>query len=268
MRTGNPVFASGTYQEARSVYGMGPGGTLAAERPAVMTVQGTAVKTLALLGITIVVAAVSWSFFGSNPQAIAWASVGSLVASLGVWFAVIKKPSLAPVLVPGFAVVEGVFVAAASQLIVTHSGLAAHVGGQAAAMELVGQAAGLTMAIAVAMLIAYSSGLIRLRGVAAKVVIFMTAGVAVYYAAGFLVNMIFGPVIPRLGWDAGPIGIGFSVLVVVLASLVLVLDFQYIDDGVQRGLPKDYEWIGAFGLLTTLVWLYIELLRLLAKLRR
>ncbi|MEM8757042.1 MAG: Bax inhibitor-1/YccA family protein, partial [Planctomycetota bacterium] len=151
---------------------------------------------------------------------------------------------------------------------IAYSPLAQYVGGEADGLALVGQAAGLTMAIAAAMLMAYSAGLIRLRGIAGKIVIVMTVGVMLYYLGAWLVNMIFGGgTVPQLGWDAGPIGIGFSVFVVVLASLNLVLDFQFVEDGVEKQLPKHYEWLAAFGILTTLVWLYIELLRLLVKLR-
>jgi len=95
----------------------------------------------------------------------------------------------------------------------------------------------------------------------------MTAGVMMYYLISFVANMALGSgTIPNLGMSDSPIGIGFSVLVVILASFNLLMDFQTIDEGAKRGLPKHYEWVGAFAILTTLVWLYIELLRLLMKL--
>ena len=263
MRTSNPVFNSSAYQNAPAIQPIAG----SEERVTTMSVQGTAFKTAMLVGITICVAAFSWNFYQSNPGAIMVTCIVSVAGGLIGGLIMCKNPKLSPIFAPVFAVSEGAFVAAISVSVVSFSGLSKHVGGEAAGLAMVGQAAGLTLAIALAMLIGYASGLIRLRGVAAKVVLVMTAGVMVYYLGAWIANMFLGPVVPRLGWDAGPIGIGFSIFVVVLASLNLVLDFQFVEDGVEKGLPKHYEWLAAFGILTTLVWLYIELLRLLAKLR-
>ena len=210
--------------------------------------------------------------YKNNPGIIFPTMIGSLVGGLVAGFIMMKKPKIAGFVVPIFAFSEGLFVAAFSAAIVYYSPLASKIGGEPAAYAMMGQAAGLTIAIAAAMLVGYASGVLRLSNFMVKMIIVMTAGVGIYYVGAFLINMVFAsganePVVPQLGWQSGPIGIGFSVFVVALASLNLLLDFQSIDQGVQRGLPKHYEWIGAFGLLTTLVWLYIEMLRLLAKLR-
>ncbi len=270
LQSGNPVFNSGVYAETPGVFGE----DLAASKPATMSVQGTAWKTLYLVVIAIVMAAASWNTFVNNPGAIMWACIGALITSLAAGFVILKMARFASYVVPIFACGEGVFLAAISVAVVKYSPLADKVFGgmepaaaEQAALAMVGQAAGLTLSIALAMLTLYVFNIIRLRGVVGKIVIVMTAGVMLYYVGAFVINMIAGPVIPRLGWDAGPIGIGFSLFVVALASLNLVLDFQFVEDGVQRRLPKHMEWIAAFGLLTTLVWLYIEVLRLLAKLR-
>ncbi|MEM1071359.1 MAG: Bax inhibitor-1/YccA family protein [Planctomycetota bacterium] len=267
MRTSNPVFNSGTYQNAPALNHIPLVELEDRAKPNTMSMGGTTIKTGILLGITIAVAAMTWSYYVGNSGAIFPTMIVSLVLGLASCFVMLKKPALAPVLAPVFAVGEGGFVSAISVSVIMYSPLATYVGGEADGLALVGQAAGLTFAIAIAMLSAYAAGLIRLRGVVGKVVIVMTAGVMVYYLGAWVFNMIFGPVIPRLGWDAGPIGIGFSAFVVVLASLNLVLDFQFIEDGVEKGLPKHFEWVGAFALLTTLVWLYIEVLRLIVKLR-
>ena len=268
MRTSNPVFNSPTYQQAPGLNTIPLVGLEDSARRDVMTVRSTAIKTALLVGITIIVAAISWNFFMNKPGAIMGVAVGSVIGGLIGAFIMVRKPTTAPFLAPVFAVGEGAFVAAISVSVVAYSPLADHVGGEAAGLALVAQAAGLTMAIALAMLTGYATGVLRFRGVAKKIIIVLTAGVAVYYIGAWVINMIMGPVVPRLGWDAGPIGIGFSVFVVVLASLNLVLDFQFVEDGAEKGLPKHYEWLAAFGILTTLVWLYVELLRLLAKLRR
>lgn len=264
MRTANPVFTSDTFQQAPAWQNMLGA---VAERPATMTVRGTALKTLYLLLITAASAAASWGMYKSNPNLIIPTMIGSLIGSFVAGFIMIKKPGIAGFVVPVFAFGEGLIVAAFSAAIVYYSPLAAKVGGDAAAYAMMGQAAGLTIAIAAAMLFGYASGVLRLSNFMVKMIMVMTGGVIIYYVGSFVINMIFGAVIPQPGWQGGAIGIGFSVFVVALASLNLLLDFQFIDDGVKRGLPRNYEWIGAFGLLTTLVWLYIEMLRLLAKLR-
>ena len=264
MRTANPVFNNSSFAQD-SGFGAMLGSV--AERPTTMSVRGTALKTLYLLAITAASAAASWGMYKSNPGAIMPTMIGSLIGSLVAGFIMIRKPKIAGFIVPVFAFGEGLFVAAFSAAIVYYSPLASKIGSEQAAYAMMGQAAGLTIAIAAAMLFGYASGVLRLSNFMVKMVVVMTTGVGIYYVGAFVINMIFGGVIPQLGWQGGAIGIGFSVFVVALASLNLLLDFQFIDQGVQRGLPKHYEWIGAFGLLTTLVWLYIEMLRLLAKLR-
>ena len=264
LHTANPVFNSPTYQDAGPVFG-----AMAEARPATMTVRGTALKTLYLVLITAVSAAATWGYFINNPGAIMPVMIGSLVGTFVAGIVMLKAARWASYIVPVFAFGEGIFLAAISIAILHHSRLADRVGSPEAAQALVGQAAGLTLAIAAAMLLGYASGVLRLGGVVKKVIIVLTAGVALYYIVGFVGNLAFGrQVIPMLTNDASPLGIGFSVFVVALASLNLVLDFQFVEEGVKRGLPRHMEWVAAFGLLTTLVWLYIELLRLLAKLRR
>jgi uncharacterized YccA/Bax inhibitor family protein len=127
----------------------------------------------------------------------------------------------------------------------------------------VSQAVFLTFGTLAALLVAYRSGLIRPTenlklGIAAA-----TGGVALVYLAGFVMSF-FGAGIPLIH-GSGPIGIGFSIVVVCVAALNLVLDFDFIEQGAEHGAPKYMEWYAAFGLLVTLVWLYLEMLRLLAK---
>ena len=266
MRSSNPVFNSATYQEAPSWMGAM---SQSQAQPQTMSVRGTALKPLYLLAITIATAAASWGYYKLNTNMIMPTMIGSLIGSVAASIVMLKKPQISGWVVPIFAFFEGLFVAAISVAIVFYSPLASKVGGDAAAYAMVGQAAGLSLAITGAMLLGYASGVLRLGSFMKKVVIVMVAGVGIYYIGSFLINMIASqPIIPRLDYDATPIGIGFSIFVIVLASLMLLLDFQFVDDGAKRGLPKYYEWIGAFGILTTVVWLYIEILKLLAKLNR
>ena len=163
------------------------------------------------------------------------------------------KKEWAPVTTPLYAALEGMLLGVVSLFFErTYPGI-------------VFNAVGLTFGVLAALLAAYSSGLIRPSenvklGIAAA-----TGGIALVY----LVSMglgFFGKSVPFIH-DSGPIGIGFSLLVVGIAALNLVLDFDFIETGAQRGAPKYMEWYGAFGLLVTLVWLYLEILRLLAKLQ-
>lgn len=273
MRTSNPVFNSATFQEPMRYEELGVApATVAPETKAeseTMSVSRTAWKTLYLIGITAVSAAASWTYFVNNPGAILWASLSALALGIVSGIVMLRAAKWAGYIVPLFAVGEGAFVAAISVAVVHYSSLSQRIGGtQAEAFELVGQAAGLTLGIAAAVLLGYATGVLRAGPIFTKVIVALTAGVAIYYVVGFLGNLVLGDVIPRLGWQAGPIGIVFSLFVTVLAALNLVLDYQFVVEGARRKLPRHMEWVAAFGILTTLVWLYIELLRLLAKLRR
>ena len=116
------------------------------------------------------------------------------------------------------------------------------------------------------MLIAYSTGIIRATERFKSGVCAATGGICLVYFISIMMNM-FGAQMPMIH-SAGPMGILFSLFVVVIAALNLVLDFDFIERGAERGAPKSLEWYGAFGLLVTLVWLYLEILRLLSKLNR
>jgi uncharacterized YccA/Bax inhibitor family protein len=130
---------------------------------------------------------------------------------------------------------------------------------------LVSQAVFLTFGTLGALLLAYRSGLIRATENFKLGVFAATGGIAVIYLINFVMSF-FGSSIPMIH-SSGTVGIVFSVIVVGVAALNLVLDFDFIEQGAKRGAPKYMEWYGAFGLLVTLVWLYLEILRLLAKLQ-
>jgi uncharacterized YccA/Bax inhibitor family protein len=127
------------------------------------------------------------------------------------------------------------------------------------------QAAGLTFATMAAMLMAYRSGIIQATEGFKAGVVAATGGICLVYLVSIVMNL-FGVQMPYIH-ESGPIGIAFSLFVVTIAALNLVLDFDLIEQGVNSGAPKQMEWYGAFGLTVTLVWLYIEFLRLLSKLR-
>jgi uncharacterized YccA/Bax inhibitor family protein len=163
------------------------------------------------------------------------------------------KPAFAPVTTPIYAALEGLFLGGLSGLYeLRYPGI-------------VMNAVGLTFGCLAALLAAYSSGLIRPSENFKLGIVAATGGIALLYMVSMGLGF-FGKSIPFIH-ESTPIGIAFSVFVVGLAALNLVLDFDFIEDGARRGAPKYMEWYGAFGLLVTLVWLYLEILRLLAKLQ-
>jgi len=250
MRTANPALKAFERSQTWDDFE----GKVAKVRP--MTIQGTVLATSILLAICAGVGIWSWNAFadGTLHQGWGW---GGLLGGLVLALVIVFVPRTAPFLSPVYAAAEGLFLGIISYLVPRMY--------EGAGDEVVIQALGLTFGILAILLIAYASGLVRIGGTAARVIAIATGGIALYYVAGMLFSAFGAGWFPRLGWDASPIGIGFSVVVVILASLNLVLDFQFIEAGVKQRAPKYMEWYGAFGLLVTLVWLYFELLRLLAK---
>jgi uncharacterized YccA/Bax inhibitor family protein len=241
FRSGNPALTAATFD---SLVGVG------GDR---MTLAGTANKTGLALLIVIATAALTWNRF-LGPEAempLLWVGVvgGAVVALVTVF-----KKDLAPITTPVYAVLQGLALGTISLFYET------------AFPGIVINAVGLTFGTLAALLLAYRSGLIRATENFKLGVVAATGGIALLYLVSFGMAL-FGRSIPFIH-DSGPIGIGFSVFVVGIAALNLVLDFDFIEKGVERGVPRYMEWYGAFGLLVTLIWLYLELLRLLAKLRR
>ena len=250
FRTGNPALKENTFLDAAS-------GMVVSRRSDAMTLNGTVNKTALLLGIALLTGFWSWgeTMLPTGevaPNAMMYAIVGAIG---GLVFALITafKQAWAPVTAPIYAALEGVFLGVISAIY------------EAQFQGIVLQAVMLTGGTLAALLLAYRSGLIQATenfklGVAAA-----TGGIALIYLATIVLGF-FDIRIPYIH-ESGLIGIGFSLFVVVIAALNLVLDFDFIESGVEAGAPKHMEWYAAFGLMVTLVWLYIEFLRLLAKLR-
>ena len=253
MRSGNPVLKESTFLDlsSGSVY---PGSANA------MTLNGTVNKTGLMLLLLVLTAAFSWSQAvvqtPDGPQLAPGAMIYILGGGIGGFvlaLATVFKKEWSPVLAPAYALVEGLFLGAISAFF------------EARFPGIVIQAVMLTFGTLFALLFAYRSGLIKATenfklGVAAA-----TGGIFLIYLASFVLGL-FNINVPYIH-ESGMIGIGFSLFVVVIAALNLVLDFDFIESGVEAGAPKYMEWFAAFGLMVTLVWLYIEFLRLLAKLR-
>jgi uncharacterized YccA/Bax inhibitor family protein len=217
-----------------------------------MTLSGTVNKTGILLICALATASWTWSLFFKSRDVAPLMLVGMFG---GLIFALITsfKKEWAPVTAPIYALLEGLML-----------------GGLSAVMDLhypgIGiQAVSLTFGTLFVLLLAYRSGLIKVTQKFRLGVIAATGGIFFFYMAQMLLGF-FGIQFYSIN-GAGAIGIGFSLLVVGIAALNLVLDFDFIEQGVQVGAPKYMEWYGAFGIMVTLVWLYIEILRLLSKMR-
>ena len=248
MRSGNPALKSSTFLDLGT-------GTVVQGGTGAMTLNGTVNKTAFLLVLTLVGAMYTWGMFfsGNTDQLMPWV-LGGAIGGFVVALVTVFKKTWAPVTAPLYAVLEGLFI-----------------GGVSAIFEqrfpgIVMQAVGLTFGTLAALLVAYRSGLIRATENFKLGVVAATGGIALLY----LVNIgmrLFG--FEGMGFihDSSLMGIGFSVVVVIVAALNLVLDFDFIEEGVEAGAPRYMEWYAAFGLLVTLVWLYLELLRLLSKLQ-
>jgi uncharacterized YccA/Bax inhibitor family protein len=219
-----------------------------------MTIEGTVWKTGLLIALAIFSAAVVWAKIPTNPALVGPALLVGTFGGLGAAMVTIFRPRVAPYTAPLYAVLEGLALGAISALYAA----------QFAGLPL--QAVGLTAATALGMLIAYRTGLIRATPALRRVVITATAGIAIFYLLAIGLGF-FGVRMPLIH-DATPAGILFSLFVTGLAAVNLVLDFDLIERGAAAGAPKFMEWYGGFALLVTLVWLYLELLRLLGKARR
>lgn len=231
---------------------------LAAGRDAaggVMTLAGTARKALVLVLLVAGSAGYTWRWLAANPDAAPRPIllVGAL-GGLGLALLTMFRPRLAPVTAPLYAVVEGLALGVVSAIMnARYAGLPV-------------QAVGLTLGVALAMLGLYSVGAVRATERTRRVVTVATLGILVFYLLSMVLGF-FGVGVP-LVHGSGPVGILFSLVVVGVAAWNLVLDFGNAEEAAAAGAPRSAEWYCAFGVVVTLVWLYLEMLRLLGKLRR
>ena len=231
----------------------------AASPSTVMTVNGTIGKTFALLAILSATAIYSWNQTAAGqlqPAVLPASMIGGFILAMITIF----KPKLSPWTAPVYAAFEGVFLGTFS-FFVEHL-IQNRVGGTGYPGIAI-EAVLLTGATLFCMLFLYSTGLVRVTQKLRAGIMAATGAVCLVYMVSIVVSM-FGGTVPFLN-DATPIGIGISLFVVGLAAFNLLLDFDFIEQGAQQGAPKYMEWYGAFGLMVTLVWLYLEILRLLRK---
>jgi uncharacterized YccA/Bax inhibitor family protein len=240
MKTSNPAFLGTPY----AIGGYGP----------TMTISGTVNKAGILALCVLATAAWSWNQFLTNgPAAVGgYTMIGAFGGFIVAMVTVFKK-EWSPVTAPIYALLEGLFLGSLSAVMeVRFPGIAI-------------QSVALTFGTCFCLLLAYRSGMIRATQKFTYGIVAATGGIALVYFVSMILGL-FHVQVPGI-FGSGPVGILFSLAVVVIAALNLILDFSMIEEGAARGAPKYMEWYSAFGLMVTLVWLYLEIIRLLSKLR-
>jgi uncharacterized YccA/Bax inhibitor family protein len=273
-RTSNPALSDAAMQRAAQDLQPGWGaptgyqapGTAPGVRPETMTMGGVATATGVLLALCVVAAYFGWQQVEVTPitnfqgEVIdydttipGWVFI-PVLAGLGVAILTIFRPNLARFTSPVYALLQGVFLGAISAVY------------NAAYDGIVLQAVLCTLGVFMVMLFLYATRIIKVTKKLMIAIVAATMGVFLTYLVTWIWSL-FTDGTPAI-YEAGALGIGFSLLVVGIAAFNLLLDFDFIERGTEAGLPKGMEWYAAFGLLVTLIWLYIEILRLLSKLRR
>lgn len=253
----NPTLTPAVFSNSVDSFGSG-----FRERSNTMTVQGAVNASMILLSACVATAGLSYWWLGTTPGAMFPAFFGSMILGIILALVMFFKPQTSPFVAPAYALVEGVWVGAISLL------YASMINPKTQAITgsgIVFQAASLTFAIFFALLFLYKARVIQatpnfVRGL-------MVASLGVF--AFFLVTLVLWLCGVNMAWlSMGPIAIGISAIIVVIAAANLIIDFAVIEEGAEQGAPKYMEWYAAFGLLVTLVWLYASILRLLAIINR
>jgi uncharacterized YccA/Bax inhibitor family protein len=244
LKSSNPALSRATWTVNGEHAGYGP----------TMTISGTVNKTGILLILVALTAVWTWNqFLNGGAQAVGGLMIVGLIGGLVAAMATIFKKEWSPVTAPVYALLEGLVLGSLSAMMeLRFPGIAI-------------ESVALTFGTCICLLLAYRAGLIQASQRLTAGIIAATGGIALIYLASMVLGF-FHVQIPGI-FGSGPVGILFSLVVVTVAALNLVLDFSFIEDCAGRGAPKYMEWYGAFGLMVTLIWLYMEILRLLSKLR-
>ena len=241
LKTSNPALNAKTFEGHVAIAGEA------------MTLQGTVNKTGFLLFCATATAAYTWWLVRTQPDAVAPWLWGGLIGGLVFALVTIFKKEWAPFTAPLYALCEGLALGGISAVLnIAYPGIAI-------------QALGLTFGVTVVMLMLYTSGALRATPKFTFGVVAATGGIFLVYLVDMVLRF-FGHQVPLLN-SSGPWGIAISVVIVIVAALNLILDFDFVESGVHAGAAKYMEWYGAFGIMVTLVWMYIEILRLLSKMR-
>lgn len=246
FNSGNPTLSEKIFSKS-----------LSQQDSSVMTVKGTMSKFILLLFLTIAGAIYTWTMFDAGKyntlSMLTWTGViGGFVCVIVMSF----RPQASRYLAPLYSILEGFFLGGIS--VIVNAALAKKF------PNVIFMAIGVTFAVAIAMFLLYSFRIIKPTEKFKSVIFSATAGIALFYLATIVLRL-FHVNLPFM-YDSSPLGIGISLFVIVIAALNLIIDFGQIEDGANMGAPKFMEWYGAFGLLVTIVWLYIEVLKLFMRL--
>lgn len=225
----------------------------ALEKTETATVGGTVTKVVILLALVLVGAFTGWRIAASMSGSGAMILLGSMVGALVFALITIFAPKASPFTAPAYALLEGVLMGAISHVF------------NAAYSGIVVQAILLTLTVFLSTLVLYTSGMVRVTEKMRAIIFIGTAAIGLYYLVAIVAGL-FGASVPLI-YSSGPWGIIFSVVVVFIAAMNLLLDFDFIERTANSKMPKVFEWYGAFSLMVTLIWLYLEILRLLSKMR-
>jgi uncharacterized YccA/Bax inhibitor family protein len=244
LKTSNPAFLGPVYTGTAERIGYGPS----------MTISGTVNKAGVLMLCVLATALWTWNqFFTAGASAVGGYTMFGAFGGFIVALVTIFKKEWSPVTAPVYALLEGLFLGSLSAMMeLRFPGIAI-------------QSVALTFGTCFCLLIAYRSGVIRASEKFTLGIVAATGGIALVYFMSMILGL-FHVQVPGI-FGSGPIGILFSVAVVIIAALNLILDFSAIEEGARRGAPKFMEWYSAFGLMVTLIWLYLEIIRLISKLR-
>lgn len=254
---GNATYAQqgatdqwGSQQQLQDMYNQPPAGPVQTGR---VTMDDVIMKTMGLFALVVVFGAGGWVVAAQNQQLGFMLLMGGMIGTLGLGLVIAFKKTLSVPLIVGYAVLEGLFVGAVSQVF------------EELYPGVVATAALATAATFTGMFLAYKTGLIKVTDKFRRIVTMMIFGYAIFAVINFIFAMVTDT---RFGiGGSGLLGIGISVFAVGLASVSLALDFDMIDRAIATGAPQKYSWLLAHGLIVTVVWLYIEFLRLFARLR-
>lgn len=241
-KSGNPALKQSVLQRISAL-----------EASDTATVGGTVTKIIILLIVLTIGALSGWRLAANASDSAGIILLGSMFGGTALAFLTIFVPKVAPYTSPIYALLEGILLGAISQVFnVAYGGI-------------VMQAVLLTFGVLLSTLVLYTTGVVKVTAKLRAVIVIATLAIALYYVTA-LIFSLFGSSVPLI-YDSGTGGIIFSAIVVLIAALNLLLDFDFIERTAKSGAPKVFEWYGAFSLMITLVWLYLEILRLLGKSR-
>jgi uncharacterized YccA/Bax inhibitor family protein len=246
FKSGNPTLNESKFEQV-----------LTGDRSEVMTSRGTLNKFFFLFFMVMASAVFTWNAYNSGVNVFPW-MIGALIGALVLALVLMFRPQWGAYVAPPYGLLEGVFIGGISAIY--------NDAFSKTAPGIVMQAVGLTFGTVIAMYILYRTGVIKATERFKSIILTATAGIAIFYVIAMVLRFFHIDI--AVLHEGSMIGIGFSLFVVAIAALNLILDFDMIEKGEAMGAPKYMEWYGAFGLLVTIVWLYIEILRLLSKLSK